>query len=374
MDKSKSASRRRLLKAGLSATAAAGVLGCEPCGGASSGPSIQSRKRVRWLMASSFPSSLDTIYGASEVLSERINALSDGDFQVKAHQAGELVPGLQVLDAVSRGGVQVGQTAGYYYTGKNPALAFDTCVPFGLTSRQQTAWLSEGEGGELMRSVYADFNVRNFRSGNTGVQMGGWFNRRVESLRDLTGLKMRIPGMGGKVMDQLGVSVQVLAGGDIYPALERGAIDATEWVGPYDDEKLGFHQVAKFYHYPGWWEPGPSLSFLVNQDAWNELPSSYQAMFEAATEDASRTMQARYDAKNPPALQRLLATDISLVRFSDDLLEGARAASRDLLAAGAAADPAYAKILDSWERFRDASFRWFGTAEQAYSAFVSPKE
>ena len=374
MDQNKSASRRRILKAGLSATAAAGVLGCEPCGGASTGPAIQTRKRVRWLMASSFPSSLDTIYGASEVLSKCIHALSDGDFQVKAHQAGELVPGLQVLDAVSRGGIQVGQTAGYYYTGKNPALAFDTCVPFGLTSRQQTAWLSEGEGGELMRSVYADFNLRNYRSGNTGVQMGGWFKRKVESLSDLAGLKMRIPGMGGKVMDQLGVSVQVLAGGDIYPALERGAIDATEWVGPYDDEKLGFHQVAKFYHYPGWWEPGPSLSFLVNQDAWNELPSSYQAMFEAATEEASRAMQARYDAKNPAALQRLLATDIELVRFSDDLMEGARTASRDLLAASAAKDPTYAKILNSWESFRDASFRWFGTAEQAYSSFVSPKE
>lgn len=373
MEEQPTESRRRLLKAGLGASAAAGILGCEPCGRAGAGPSIQTRKRVRWLMASSFPSSLDTIYGASEVLAAKVNALSDGDFQVIAHQAGELVPGLQVLDAVSRGGVQVGQTAGYYYTGKNPALAFDTCVPFGLTSRQQTAWLSEGEGLDLMRAVYSDFRVRNFRSGNTGVQMGGWFNRKVSSLGDLKGLKMRIPGMGGKVMDQLGVAVQVLAGGDIYPALERGAIDATEWVGPYDDEKLGFHQVAKFYHYPGWWEPGPSLSFLVNQDAWDELPASYQAMFEAATEEASRAMQARYDAKNPAALQRLLKTDIELVEFSADLMEGAQTASRDLLAADAAADPAYAKILDSWERFRSASFQWFGTAEHAYNSFSTSR-
>ncbi len=311
------------------------------------------------------------MYGASEVLAAKVNAMSGGDFEIVPHQAGELVPGLQVLDAVSRGGVQIGQTAGYYYTGLNPALAFDTCVPFGMTSRQQTAWLSEGEGGELMRSVYADFNIRNFRSGNTGVQMGGWFKRKVTGLEDLSGLKMRIPGMGGKVMDQLGVAVQVLAGGDIYPALERGAIDATEWVGPYDDEKLGFHQVAKFYHYPGWWEPGPNLSFLVNQDAWDALPSSYQAMFESATEEASRTMQARYDARNPAALERLLETDIELVRFSDDIMEGARTASRDLLATSAADDPTYAKILESWERFRNASFRWFGTAENAYSSFVS---
>lgn len=371
MDDSKTPARRQLLKAGLSVTAAAGILGCEPCGG-SSGPALHTQKKVRWLLASSFPRSLDTIYGASDVLAARVAALSDGNFEIKTHQAGELVPGLQVLDAVSRGGIEVGQTAGYYYTGKNPALAFDTCVPFGLTSRQQTAWLSEGEGGGLMRKLYADFNVVPFRSGNTGVQMGGWFRERVESLADLKGLKMRIPGLGGKVMDQLGVSVQVLAGGDIYPALERGAIDATEWVGPYDDEKLGFYQVARFYHYPGWWEPGPNLSFLVNQDAWAALPESYRAMFEAASEAASRTMQARYDAYNPPALQRLLKQDIELVRFSDDLLEGARDASRQLLSDAAANDGEYAKILASWEGFKNASFQWFGLAEQSYASFVSP--
>jgi len=341
------------------------------CGGGAGGAAaVHTQKKVRWRLASSFPSSLDTIFGAATVLAERVKAMSGGNFDIRVYQAGELVPGLQVMDAVQKGSCQIGQTGGYYYTGKNPALAFDTCLPFGMTARQQTAWLTEGGGGALMNEVYADFGVRAMPGGNTGAQMGGWFKGRVDSLADLNGLKMRIPGQGGKVMDALGVNVQVLAGGDIFPALERGAIDATEWVGPYDDEKLGFYKVAKNYYYPGWWEPGPNLSFLINQEAWNALPVEYQAMLEAAAAEGARAMMTRYDAKNPAAWQRLLATDITVRRFPDDMLTAARAAAEELVEAEAAADPQYREILTAWRHFKDESFAWFGAAELAYADFA----
>ncbi len=370
--KSKSApvdtTRRKFLRAGLVGTAAGSLWACDPCTG-TVGPNVSTQKRVRWRLASSFPSSLDTIYGASVVLADRLREMTDGNFDIRVYEAGELVPGLQVLDAVQQGGVEAGQTAGYYYTGKNPALAFDTCVPFGLTARQQTAWLREGGGGEWMEKLYADFGVVPFPCGNTGVQMGGWFKRQVLGLEDLRGFKMRIPGMGGKVMDELGVAVQMLPGGEIYPALERGAIDATEWVGPYDDEKLGFHKVARFYYYPGWWEPGPSLSFLVNQKAWADLPSAYQAAFRVASADAATVMQARYDAKNPPAFQRLIAGGVQLKPFSQEIMNAARDASEGLLSDLAAGDGTYRKVLEDWRAFRKASFAWFGKAELSYGNF-----
>ena len=296
--------------------------------------------------------------------------MSGGRFRIHTYQAGELVPGLQVLDAVQKGSVEVGQTAGYYYTGKHAALAFDTCLPFGLTSRQQAAWLNEAGGLELVREIYAGFGIRSFPGGNTGAQMGGWFKRPVEGLEDLRGLKMRIPGMGGMVMDELGVTVQVLAGGDIYTALETGAIDATEWVGPYDDEQLGFYKVAKNYYYPGWWEPGPSMSFLVNQVAWDSLSSEYQAIFSTACAQAATAMQVGYDARNPAALERLLKQGITMRPFSEDIMRGAFEASEQLLVDQAAADADYARILEHWRAFRANSQRWFGTSELAYSRFV----
>ena len=348
---------------GLAAASAAA------CSQAGTGQAVHTTQRVRWRLASSFPSSLDTIYGAAEVLADRVREMSGGNFDIRVSQAGELVPGLQVLDAVQSGSCQIGQTGGYYYTGKNPALAFDTCLPFGLNARQQTAWLKEGGGAELMDTVYADFNVRALVGGNTGAQMGGWFKGEINSLADMNGLKMRIPGQGGKVMDALGVTVQALAGGDIFPALERGAIDATEWVGPYDDEKLGFYKIAKNYYYPGWWEPGPNLSFLINRTAWDGLPAEYRAMLHAAAAEGATAMMTRYDAKNPAAWERLKATGIAVRRFPEDMLVAAREAANDLMQAEANADPGFAKILNAWTRFKDESFAWFGAAELAYANF-----
>ncbi len=362
--------RRAFLGTAVGATAGV-VAGCS--GPAETGgPGVVTQPNVVWRLASSFPRSLDALYGSAERLAERLAAMTDNRFQIRAYPAGELVPPLNVLDAAQQGTVQVGHSPGYYYTGKNPVLAFDTGVPFGLDSRQQNAWLHSGGGLELMNEVYADFGVLVMPAGNTGAQMGGWFKREVRTAADLRGLKMRIPGLGGDVMDRLGVTVQVLAGGDIYPALERGAIDATEWVGPYDDEKLGFNKAARFYYYPGWWEPGPSMSFMVNRTAWDRLPSSYQSAFRAAAAEAALGTSTIYDSQNPAALERMVAAGTELRRFSPEIMEAARTAANGILEENAARDATYRRVYEAWRTFRDSSFRWFGTAERAYADFAFP--
>jgi TRAP-type mannitol/chloroaromatic compound transport system substrate-binding protein len=359
---------------GRAALGAAGVatVGTAACDGPGEqgGPNVQTRQNVVWRLASTFPRGLDALYGSSERLAQKVEALTEGRFRIRPYAAGELVPPLQVLDAAQQGTVQVGHSAGYYYTGKHEALAFDTGVPFGLTSRQQSAWLYEGGGIDLMREVYSNFGVINFPAGNTGAQMGGWFKREIRSVTELRGLKMRIPGAGGQVMDRLGVTVQVLGGSEIYPALERGAIDATEWVGPYDDEKLGFQNAARFYYYPGWWEPGPSMSFMVNRQAWDQLPSAYQEAFEVAAVYAMNGTQTIYDRQNPAALQRLIAGGTQLRMFSDDIMSAADRVSRELLEQHAARDAGYRRVYDGFREFREASYRWFATAEQEFARYA----
>jgi TRAP-type mannitol/chloroaromatic compound transport system substrate-binding protein len=361
--------RREFVKKALpGALAGAALGGCaRPSGDA---PAVQARKSVTWRMVSSFPRGLDTIFSGCEVVAQRVEAMTGGRFRIQLYPAGEIVPALQVLDAVQQGTVQCGQSVSYYFVGKNPALAFDACVPFGLSSRQQTAWLTEQGGLELLRPLFADFNVINFPAGNTGAQMGGWFKRPLTGLADLRGLKMRIPGLGGQVMDRLGVVVQVLAGGDIFPALERGAIDATEWVGPYDDEKLGFYRVAPWYYYPGWWEPGPNLSILVNRQAWDQLAAEDKAIFETACKEALVVMQARYDARNPAALARLVAAGARVTPFPADLMAAAEAAAREIGEEQAAKDPGYRKVYEAWKQARTEGFEWFRTAELAMSSYV----
>ena len=366
--------RRDFLKQAAVGVAASSVLA--GCGGAQEGeggngaPAAHTGKRLRWRLASSFPRGLDTIYGGAEVLAERVEALSGGRFQIRSYPAGEIVPGLQVLDAVQQGTVQVGHSATYYYTGKDPAFAFDTAVPFGLTTRQQVAWLEQAGGRELLAPLFAEFNIKSFYGGTTGAQMGGWFNREINSVDDIAGLKMRIPGPGGVVMNRMGATVQVLAGGDIFPALERGAIDATEWVGPYDDEKLGFYKVAPYYYYPGWWEPGATLSVYVNREAWESLSTEYQAIFRAATQEAALTMQTRYDAQNPPALARLLAKGVKLRPFPDDVMRAAERESIAVLEEYAAADTRFAQIYSAWKIYKEQSSDWFSTAEFTYAKWA----
>lgn len=325
---------------------------------------------VTWRLASSFPRSLDILFGGSERFAARVSALTGGRFTIRSYPAGELVPGLQVMDAVQQGTVHCGHTVSYYYMGKHPALAFETGVPFGLTARQHNAWMNEGGGLAALRELFATFGIIQFPAGNTGAQFGGWFRRPINSVADLRGLRMRIPGLGGEVMSRLGVSVQVLAGGEIYPALERGAIDATEWIGPYDDEKLGFHRVARNYYYPGWHEPGVTLTLMVNQQAYAELPESYQAAIAVAAAEQNANTLERYDAQNPPALERLRADGVAVLPFPEDVMAAAWRESNALLEERSAADETFRAIYEPWHAFRTSAFRYFNGVEQAYSAFA----
>ncbi|MBI5331414.1 MAG: TRAP transporter substrate-binding protein [Betaproteobacteria bacterium] len=324
---------------------------------------------IKWRLASSFPKSLDTIFGAAEVLSQRLHQITDGKFQIKVSAGGELVPGLQVLDAVQNATVECGHSASYYYVGKNMAFAFDTTIPFGMNARQQNAWMYFGGGMQLLRELFKQYNIVQFPGGNTGVQMGGWFRKEIKSLADIKGLKMRIPGIGGQIMARLGAVPQTLAGTDIYPALERGALDAAEWVGPYDDEKLGFHKIAKHYYYPGWWEGGPQLSFFVNQGKWNGLPDAYKAAFECACAEANMNMLAEYDYKNPQAILRLVKQGVKLHAFPKDVMEAAQKAAQTMFEEEAGKNPAFARIYAPWKQYLAASNQWFKVAEASFSNF-----
>ncbi len=330
----------------------------------------QSMPEIRWRLASSFPKSLDTIFGASEVISKRVAEATDNKFQIRVFAGGEIVPGLQVLDAVQNGTVECGHTASYYYVGKDPTFAFDTAMPFGLNFRQQNAWMYFGGGLQLMREFLKDYNIHHIPAGNTGAQMGGWFRKEIKTVEDLKGLKFRIGGFAGQVLTKLGVVPQQIAGGDIYPALEKGTIDAAEWVGPYDDEKLGFNKVAQYYYYPGWWEGGPQLSLYVNTKSWDSLPKSYQSLLEAAGAEANLWMMAKYDAQNPAALRRLVAGGAQLRPFSREVMTACLNASNELNAETAAKNPKFKKVLDSWVPFRDEQRLWFRVADASFDNFV----
>jgi TRAP-type mannitol/chloroaromatic compound transport system substrate-binding protein len=360
--------RRRLLGAAAVATTA-GVLASCRIRRADDVKAGSSLPLVRWRMATSWPHSLDTIFGGAETISRRVREMSSGRFLIQPFAAGELVPGLEVLEAVQNGSVECGHTASYYYLGKNPALAFGTAVPFGLTAQQQNAWLFAGGGLEAIDQLYSDFGVRSFPAGNTGAQMGGWFKRPLEGLASLQGLKMRIPGLGGKVMAALGVNVQVLPGGEIFLALDRGAIDAAEWTGPYDDEKLGLNKAARYYYYPGWWEPGPTLTALVNLQAWSRLPSEYQAMFAAASQEANGLMLSRYDALNATVLQRLIKGGTQLKFYGEPILQAAREATDQILA-DSAKDATFKRVYEQWRTFRQDVFAWNRVNEFSYARFA----
>ena len=324
---------------------------------------------VRWRMATSWPHALDTLYGGAQTIAEQVGVMSGGRFTIEPYAAGEIVPGLQVLDAVQNGAVECGHTASYYYVGKNPALAFGTAVPFGLTPQQQNTWLYEGGGNEALDRIYSDFGVRSFPAGNTGPQMGGWFKRELDGPASLKGLKMRIPGLGGKVMAAMGVNVQVLPGGEIYLALERGAIDAAEFTGPYDDEKLGLPKAARFYYYPGWWEPGPTLTALVNQQAWAKLPKAYQEMFRSACQSANLLMLSRYDRLNAVALERLRQGNTQVEFYGDAILKEAQSATADLLADSARGDVGFNSLYSAWKDFRQVARGWNQVTELSFSRF-----
>ena len=368
--------RRRdfLKKAG---TGAAGVAALGACGGeAAEGGGAQAGgidgPRVNWRLATSFPPSLDLLHGAGVRVARRVSELTGGRFTMRVYAAGEIVPALQVMDAVMQGTVQCGVSPGYYYIGKNPALAFDTAIPFGLSTRQQYAWMTHGGGLDLINSIYADFGVTSFVCNSTGGQMGGWFRNPVNSLAELAGMRFRIPGIGGEIMSRLGVTVQNLGAPEIYPALERGAIDATEWVGPYDDEKLGFYQVAKNYYYPGWWEPGVTMGLLISLDAFNELPPAYQEILKAVCGETFADRLAAYDNANPLALQRLVRDHGVVVReYAADIMDAAWRESNAYLEEQSSADATFRRVYESYKAFRDTQWSYAKGNELAYqvSAF-----
>ncbi|ABQ92355.1 TRAP transporter substrate-binding protein [Roseiflexus sp. RS-1] len=329
---------------------------------------------LEWDMATSWPVALDTIFGGAKTVADRVAALTDGKFKITPRAAGELAPALQVLDVVQQDAVPIGHTASYYYVGKSPVTAFGTTVPFGLNAQQQNAWLYDGGGLEKLQAVYAKlFNVIQFPAGNTGVQMGGWFRKEINTVADLQGLKMRIPGLGGQVLTKLGVTVQVIPGGEIFQALQTGAVDAAEWVGPYDDEKLGLNKAAKFYYYPGWWEPGPTLEVQVNLDRWNELPKVYQEAIKTASAEANITMLARYDARNREALKRLVDGGAQLRPYSKEILAAAEKAAFELYDEFAAKDADFKEIYEEWKAFREAIYEWNKVNEAGYTNYAYNK-
>jgi TRAP-type mannitol/chloroaromatic compound transport system substrate-binding protein len=343
--------------------------------GAVAAPALaQSQPTINWRLASSFPKSLDTLFGTAEVFSKRVSQLTGGKFNIRVFAGGEVVPALQVVDAVQAGTIEMGHTAPYYYFGKDPTFAFDCAVPFGMNSRQQTAWFDQGGGRELLREFYRDYGIINFLGGNTGAQMGGWFRKEINTLEDIRGLKMRISAFAGRVMQPLGLVPQQLAGADIYPALEKGALDAVEWTTPYDDEKLGFHKVAPYYYAPGWWEAGAQLSFYVGIKEWEKLPKEYQQAIEAATYEAHVVMQAQYDARNPAALARLIKGGAKLRFFSKEIMEASYDAATRTMEEEASKNAKFKKIYEPYKRFQRDLNQWFSVAEAPMQNFMSTRK
>ena len=335
---------------------------------------VHAQANIRWRLASSFPKSLDTIYGAAEVFAKQVSAMSGGKFQISTHAAGELMPPFGVVDGVQAATVEVAHTAPYYFFGKDPTFALGCAIPFGLNSRQMSAWMYEGNGLKLMREFYAKYNIVNFPGGNTGAQMGGWWRKEIKSLADVKGSKFRVGGFGGKVIERIGGVPQNIPGGEIYQSLEKGTIDAAEWVGPYDDEKLGFYKVAPFYAYPGWWEGGPQLDFFINDKAYNGLSAEYKAIVEAAASHAHVDMQARYDARNPAALKRLVAGGAKLFRFPRDMMDAAFKESMALYSELSASNPAWKKIYEDFSNFRRDQHLWFRFTESGFDDFMQAQK
>ena len=354
--------RRSIIKqAGIAGVLAAGIA-----------PAVHAQATVRWRLASSFPKSLDTIFGSAEMFAKTVRALSGGKFEVSVHAAGELMPAFGVVDALQSSTIEMAQTAPYYYTGKNSIFAFGCAVPFGLTARQMDAWMDHGNGRKLMDAFYANYNIKSRSAGNTGTQMGGWYRKEIKTVADLKGLKMRMGGgLFGEAMQKLGVVPQNMPGGDVYQALEKGTLDATEFVGPYDDEKLGFNKVAPFYYYPGWWEGGAELEFFINTKAYAALTPEFQAIVDAATTVAARDMTAKYDAFNPIALKRLVAAKTQLKAFPKEIMDAGYKASMEVFAEHEAKSAEFKTIHQDMRAFQRAQLLWARYSELRFDNYMT---
>ncbi|WP_326541945.1 TRAP transporter substrate-binding protein [Pseudorhodoferax sp.] len=355
--------RRFLARGSVAGTLAAGL--AAPALAQGSNP------QVRWRLASSYPKSLSTIYGAMDMAVKRVGELTEGRFNISLHAAGELVPALQVLDAVQSGSVEAGHSASYFYIGKDPAYGFGTALPFGLNARGQNAWLYEAGGMDLLNEFYATQNVVMLPVGNTGAQMAGWYRKEIKTADDFKNLKFRVGGLAGMALAKLGVVAQQLAAGDLYPALEKGVIDAAEFVGPYDDEKLGLHKVAKYYYYPGWWEGSATLNLFIGPKAWAALPAHYQAAVRTAVAEANQWSTAKYDTENPRALARLVSGGAQLRGFSRPVLDACYKATEQLYAELADKSPAFKKIFEHWIKFRNEQVVWQQYCEAPFDNYMA---
>ena len=330
----------------------------------------QQNPKITWRLTSAFPKGLDTIFGGAQNIASHLKAATDGNFDIQVFAAGEIVPGLQAADAVGAGTVEIAHTCSYYSVGKDPTFALGTAMPFGLSARMMNSWLYAGGGNELLNEFYKGHNLYGMPAGNTGTQMGGWFREEMKTLDDLKGKKMRIAGIAGQIMQKLGVVPQQIAGGDIYPALEKGTIDGAEWVGPYDDQKLGFHKVAKYYYYPGFWEGGPTVHAFVNLNKWNELPAAYQMALTDACAFANTQMLAKYDKQNPTAIKQLVAEGAQLRPFSNEIMSAAFAAATEIYAEIGAKNEHFKKVHDAQAAFRKEGYLWMQVAEYTYDTFM----
>jgi TRAP-type mannitol/chloroaromatic compound transport system substrate-binding protein len=356
--------RRSILKnAGIAGVLAAGVA-----------PAVHAQSAVRWRLASSFPKSLDTLYGGSELFAKKVKELSGGKFEISTHAAGELMPAFGVLDGVQNGTVECAHTAPYYFFGKDETFALDCAIPFGLNSRQMTAWMVHGNGMKLMREHYAKFNIVNFMLGNTGTQMGGWFRKEIKSSADLKGLKFRVGGFAGRILERMGVVPQNIPAGEIYQSLEKGTIDAAEWISPYDDLKLGLNKVAPNYYYPGWWEGGPQLTLMVNQKAYDALSSENKAIIEAASTLAHVDIQAKYDAFNPGALKQLAAQKTKVLPFPKEMMDVAFKHAQDVYAELNAKNANWKKVYEDYAKFRADANWWFRFGEARFDSFMQAQK
>ncbi len=356
--------RRGFIKAGAATGAAL-------TSAAVAAPAIaQSMPEIRWRQTTSWPKALDTLFGGAENIAKRVAAMTDNKFQIQTFAGGEIVPGLQVLDAVQNGTVECGHTALYYYFGKNDAFVFGSALPFGMNSRMQNAWLLQGGGQDLLNDFLKAYNCHFIPAGNTNCQMGGWFRKQINTMEDLKGLKFRLGGFAGKIMQRVGVVPQQIAGGDIYPALEKGTIDGAEWVGPYDDEKLGFYKVAKFYHYPGWWEPNSTTAFIANTEKFNSLPKLYKEALTSAVLESNNWVATKYDANNAAALKRLGSQGAVLHAFTPEVMDGCYKAALGLYAELSQKNPAFKKLYDSHKAFQDDGYFWHQVADYTMDAYM----
>ncbi|MHB0951233.1 MAG: TRAP transporter substrate-binding protein [Allorhizobium sp.] len=349
----------------------AGAAGLGTAAATLAAPAIaQENPKLTWRLTSSFPKSLDIIFGAAEDIARSVSEATDGNFTIQSFAAGEIVPPLQAADAVASGTVEMAHTCCYYYIGKDPAFALGTAIPFGLNARMTNAWFSAGGGNELINEFLVGHGLYALPAGNTGAQMGGWYRKEIKSIEDLKGMKMRIAGLAGEVMGKVGVTPQQIAGSDVYAALEKGTIDATEFVGPYDDLKLGLYKVAKYYYYPAWWEGGPAVHAFFNKEKFEALPQNYRRILTDACAAANANMLARYDASNAAALRTLVAEGTQLRAFGPDILDVCHKAAMETYADLSARNPAFKKLYDSQQAFKQDAYLWAQVAEYGFDTYM----